>query len=253
MTEPHTSTCLYCCQPYRAELFELWVDDRAMMIDSCCEWSHQDILDLDDASFASWFASEAGTRPRRLFYSEQDDALRIDFGLAAVELDQSAVKAFILAHHRHNRPPAGGKFWAGVMNGSDLIGVVMAGRPVARAIDASQVIEVNRVCVRADLEQKLVDRCCSKLYGMAARWAKQNGYSKLITYTRQDEPGHSVMFSGFRKAAAVKGRSWSCKSRPRRSGTIADRWRWELELARPESSPSATAATSSACSLGVGS
>lgn len=48
-------------------------------------------------------------------------------------------KAFVRRHHRHNMPPLSWKFGVGLERDGELIGVAMAGRPVARPLD----IQVN--------------------------------------------------------------------------------------------------------------
>ena len=56
---------------------------------------------------------------------------------------------------------------------------------------------------------------CSFLYGAAARAAFALGYRRIGTYILATEPGTSLTAAGWRQIAEVKGRSWSCKSRPR--------------------------------------
>tara|TARA_R100000458_G_C8259739_1_gene235351 strand:- start:741 stop:1277 length:537 start_codon:yes stop_codon:yes gene_type:complete len=145
-------------------------------------------------------------------------------------ITRKRAQAYIRLHHRHNPPPPGDKYRVACFNGPHLVGVALAGRPVARALDHRQVLEVNRCCLDHSLDQELTMHACSKLYGACRRWARRQGYSKLITYTLQDEPGTSLVAAGFDRVAAVRGRSWSCPSRPRRAAMIADRWRWEIRL-----------------------
>lgn len=67
------------------------------------------------------------------------------------------------------------------------------------------------------------------LYGAAWRAVRALGYGRLITYTLEDEGGSSLRAAGFRVVGEVKGRSWSCESRPRvDTAPHQDKLRWEL-------------------------
>ena len=51
---------------------------------------------------------------------------------------------------------------------------------------------------------------------------------RLVTYTLATEPGTSLRASGAILADRVKGRSWSCPSRPRTDkAPLRDKLRWE--------------------------
>ena len=56
---------------------------------------------------------------------------------------------------------------------------------------------------------------CSKLYSAAWRAARALGYSKLITYILDSEPGTSLRASGWKEIGSAGGGSWSSKVRPR--------------------------------------
>ncbi|WP_369795032.1 XF1762 family protein [Serratia sp. H1n] len=54
---------------------------------------------------------------------------------------------FVQQLHRHNKPPRGHKFSVGLRNDAgELVGVAMAGRPIARHFDDGLTLEVNRTC-----------------------------------------------------------------------------------------------------------
>lgn len=66
--------------------------------------------------------------------------------LTIVPLDLSDAAAFVLQHHRHHRPPQGGKFAVGVADEAETIrGVAIVGRPVARMLDDTWTAEVTRL------------------------------------------------------------------------------------------------------------
>lgn len=130
--------------------------------------------------------------------------------LAIVPVDLARARRFIAEHHRHNIPPQGHKFSAGLMSDGELVGVVVVGRPIARNLDDGATLEVTRTCTDGTKNGN------SMLYGAAARAAKALGYRRLITYTLAEEPGSSLLASGFRVEAEVApAASWSRKSRPR--------------------------------------
>jgi hypothetical protein len=133
-------------------------------------------------------------------------------------------KAFVALHHRHHDPPRGHKFSVAVADDQgELRGVAMIGRPVARHMDDGFTLEVNRVATDG------CDNACSALYGAAWRAARALGYRKLITYTLASEPGSSLRGAGWSVVAEVRGRSWSCKTRPRMDHhPTDDKLRWEV-------------------------
>jgi len=118
-------------------------------------------------------------------------------------------KAFVERHHRHHAPSVGHKFSIGVADDEGVHGVAMVGRPVARGYDDGLTLEVTRVATDG------ARNACSMLYGAAWRAAKALGYRRLITYTLAEEPGTSLRGAGWRVIHEVRGRGWSCESRPR--------------------------------------
>ena len=125
-------------------------------------------------------------------------------------ITQKEAKRFVEEHHRHLRAPVGSIFQIAIMTDGEVVGVIMVGRPVARHADDGWTLEVNRCCVLNGVRNG-----CSKLYGAAWRAARAMGYKRLITYTLTDEPGTSLVASGFKEIGRTKGGSWSCNSRPR--------------------------------------
>ena len=127
-----------------------------------------------------------------------------DASLAPVPVTFREASAFVAAHHRHNKPPRGHKFSIGVRDGMQLRGVVMVGRPIARAFDDGRTAEVNRTCTDG------TPNANSMLYGAAWRAAKAMGYLRLITYTQRGESGASLRAVGWvRVADRPARRSWA--------------------------------------------
>lgn len=137
-------------------------------------------------------------------------------------ITQRATLAFIAAHHRHSVPPRGGVFCASVWSGDVLLGVGIAGRPVARGLDDGRCLEILRVCTLG------AENACSMLYGALRKAGRALGYVRFVTYTRSDENGTSLRAAGFREVARVNGRSWDTPSRRRDDrDERVDRVRWE--------------------------
>lgn len=130
-----------------------------------------------------------------------------DMGLCPINLDEA--NAYIEQHHRHHGPVVGHKYSIGLAVDCEIIGIVIVGRPVARGFDDGLTLEVTRLCTDG------TKNACSMLYGAAWRAAKALGYKRIITYTLSSEVGTSLQAAGWRVLHEVKGRSWSCQSRPR--------------------------------------
>ncbi len=142
-----------------------------------------------------------------------------------VPLDLAEANVFVTRHHRHHGAVRGHKFSLGVADASERIrGVAIIGRPNARGLQDGWTLEVTRVAT---------DGCKdagSALYGAARRAIFALGYRKVVTYTLKSETGASLKAAGYRIVAEVKGRSWSCRTRPRVDKTPFqqhDKFRWE--------------------------
>ena len=137
-------------------------------------------------------------------------------------------QAFVAAHHRHNKPSTGHKFSVGLFIENNMIGVAVAGRPIARMLDDGLTLEVTRTCTDGTRNAN------SMLYGAIARAAAAMGYEKCITYTQGDESGASLRGAGWVKVAELAPRNgWNTPSRRRKdigSGGVP-RIRWEKKLA----------------------
>lgn len=139
-----------------------------------------------------------------------------------VPISIAEASRFVLHHHRHHRPPRGALFALGAELDGVLVGVAIVGRP-PRGLQDGRTVEVTRLCTDG------TKNACSFLYGRARRAARALGYTKVITYTRQDEPGASLRGAGFEQEALLDARSWAedsvARIRHDRS-TPAARVRW---------------------------
>ena len=129
--------------------------------------------------------------------------------LCPVTLDEA--NAFVAKFHRHHKPVPGAKFCVGVFNvkTTEICGVCIVGRPIARMLDDGWTLEVNRTCTDG------TPNANSFLYGAARRAAWALGYKRLITYTLAEEGGASLRAAGFRNIGEAGGGPWSRGSRPR--------------------------------------
>jgi hypothetical protein len=237
------STCRYCGGEKELSVLELWREERAFLLSTCCEEYHEAMLDeLADPElqrdpnwfrgFREWLLDETGLDARTVYVSS-DGMIRLDYGLELRPIKLNDAKEFVARHHRHNKPPCGWRWGHAVYNGDDLVGVAMVGRPVARMLDASRVVEVNRVCIDPTLDSGLVWCAASMLYGAAAREAKARGFEKVITYTLEHELGTTLRAAGWSVETTTKGGSWNRPSRARTdSAPTCRKFRWARALTK---------------------
>ena len=181
---------------------------------------------IADTKIGKFVGEEFGGRQ---VYHEDEDSLwggsvcSLDFGLTVekwtpdCELRQKDIKDFISSNHRHNAAPVQWKWAHLIWNGPDLIAVVWTGRPVARRIDHSTTVEVNRLCIDHSLNRALTWKASSVGYKASALEAKSRGYKSIITYTLAEaESGLSLRYARWKKdGPPSKGGSWNRAGRPR--------------------------------------
>lgn len=117
--------------------------------------------------------------------------------------DFQTARDFVRDNHRHNKPPVGHKFSIACYDGDRLCGVCMVGRPVSRYLDDGLTLEINRCCTDG------TKNACTILYGAACRAAKALGYKRVVTYTRETEPGTSLRASNFVCDGKAGGNHWT--------------------------------------------
>lgn len=126
-----------------------------------------------------------------------------------VPVELRDARRFVADHHRHNEPPRGHRWSIGLRQDGELVGVVIASRPVARGLEDGRTIELIRLTTDGSRN------ACSRLYGAACRAAFAMGYRRVVTYTLASEGGVSLLAAGFRVDAQVEGRAWVHTSGPR--------------------------------------
>ncbi|HKB35200.1 MAG TPA: XF1762 family protein, partial [Gemmataceae bacterium] len=86
--------------------------------------------------------------------------------MEAVPLHLKEANQFVAQHHRHNLPTTGCKFAVGAALDGKLVGVAIAGTPVARRLDDGKTLEVLQVATDG------TPNACNFLYSRCARIAR---------------------------------------------------------------------------------
>lgn len=146
--------------------------------------------------------------------------------LVPVPCSVTKAREVVDAWHRHHGSSTSALYAAAVATEDGTIrGVALIGRPVARLLDDGWTLEVTRVATDG------TPNACSSLYGIARRLAAALGYARLVTYTREDEPGSSPRAAGLTDDGPIRARSWDMPGRRRMDKTeIVRRRRWSLAL-----------------------
>ena len=218
---PGSPLCLFCGESKRVELFEIW-SSHEFMLEACCEGLHETVVRemADDPAWARALLKHLGIedftghRLRRL----ADDGccgMLLDWQLELRDIGFGLAGRFINRHHAHCAAPVTWRFGQACWNGATMIGVVSVGNPVARALCHQGALEVNRLCIRRDIPRALAWNAASMLYGWSAREAERRGCSRIVTYTRADEDGGSLVAAGWTPEATVRGRGWHSGRRAR--------------------------------------
>ena len=150
----------------------------------------------------------------------------MDYEVIPIELSEANV--FITMFHRHNKPVKRAKFQLGLMQGREMIGVAIMGRPVARMLDDKRTLEILRTCIKPNHPN-----ANSKLYARVRRIAQMMGYNKVITYTLKSESQSTLKAIGAVPVAETRPHKWDCPSRHREDQPIyaEPKIRWELTTA----------------------
>jgi hypothetical protein len=168
--------------------------------------------------------SKSSNTHRGILDGTLSDSSTAPLRLEAFNLGREQANSLVRRFHRHHGPVTGFKFAIGLRRGTEIVGVVIAGRPVARLLDDGATLEITRLAVKDG-----VPNACSKLYGHAVRAGRALGFDSIVTYTLAEEPGTSLRAAGFRHAGESGGGSWTRPSRKREDGhPLGPKVRWEL-------------------------
>lgn len=133
------------------------------------------------------------------------------------------VNDFVERLHRHHKKVQGHRWSLRVeVEGGETVGVAVVGRPVARKLDASSIVEATRVCTDG------TPNACSALYGAICRQQRAHGYAYAVTYILESESGVSLKAAGWKPVARSAGGSWSRDGRERTDKhPLEAKVRWE--------------------------
>ena len=140
----------------------------------------------------------------------------------------NAAREWISECHRHlRRPVTGWLFGVEILDDTGKrVGVACCARPAARMLQDGVTCEITRVATDG------TPNACSFAYGALRRAAAALGYTRIVTYTRADEPGISPRAAGFVCEGPAGGGESSRPSRPRRESEDPSpkvRWVWKSE------------------------
>lgn len=151
-----------------------------------------------------------------------------------VSLSLTEANEMVAKHHRHHQPLAIQLFSLGLedIQAQKLVGAAIMARPVARALDDTETVEIARLVTDG------TPNACSALMGAVAKAVWALGYSRLTTYIGEDEPGTSLKAAGWKKVSDTRPKSWAASDRDRTDKTpIKGRQRFQLlhpELLHPD-------------------
>jgi len=117
-------------------------------------------------------------------------------------IELSDANNFVAQHHRHHKPVQGHRFSVSSWERNRLCGVAICGRPVAKAYNPLEVLEVLRLCTDG------TPHACSCLYAACARAAKAIGYRRIQTYILDTESGTSLKAAGWTSDGVTNGGQW---------------------------------------------
>lgn len=243
--------CQFCGEDYFCEPMHIENDGFriSVIMDTCCEASNAQWLNSFNQERETYngFSKliDWTIAPLRAFYPTLTAIYRSikhgDIWVFKPQIEtgvpQSEVKDFINKHHRHLNASLGDKFRVVIRNGvgNKVIACAMMGRPVSRFLDNGKTLEITRVAVNNNLPRELTQNACSQIYAKCCKWAKENGYDSVITYTMEHEIGASLKSANFtHEYTQPKSRrksSWDSPSRKRKDVTPncpKKRWRRKL-------------------------
>jgi hypothetical protein len=145
-----------------------------------------------------------------------------------IHLGLAKAQAFIRQHHRHHAPPSGHRFSLGLLDPHGaVIGVAMAGRPIARFQDDGLTVELTRLCCIPGYPN-----AASQLSGAVVNAARHLGYLRCVTYSLSKESGASLRGAGWVETGVTRGHGWDMPGRRRQPATysLGPKRVWELEL-----------------------
>lgn len=130
----------------------------------------------------------------------------------------TVARRIIEQNHYLRYAPCGCKFCLGVFCDTDLMGVLIWGRPIARLEDQSNTLELARMFLFDSPKNSE-----SRTLGLSERWIRHNRREqRLIAYTdiEQGHTGTIYRAANWQEIKRVPAGTWTRKNRPNRRGMI---------------------------------
>jgi len=143
----------------------------------------------------------------------------------------TVARRIIEQNHYLRYAPAGCKFCLGIFCSSELMGVMIYGRPIARLEDQVKTLELTRMFLFDSPKNSE-----SRALGLRERWIKKNRLERrLIAYadTAQGHRGTIYRAANWKEVSKVPGYTWVRSSRKNRRGKIGgDKIKFERIITR---------------------
>ncbi len=131
--------------------------------------------------------------------------------LAPITVRRASALGFVAATHRRLPKVQGAMWGVSIVDGDTVVGVALVGHPSrVQTTATNEHLRVLRVAVVEGVKNG-----CSMLYGAAWRAARAMGCRRMDTHTHLDEPGTSLIASGWLYGGLTDGGEHDRPSRRR--------------------------------------
>jgi hypothetical protein len=141
--------------------------------------------------------------------------------LHVVPITVKSAQRYVKRWHRHLPEVQGGLFAVAVASEGEICGVAIVGRPARMAQD-------GWTCCVTRCATDGTANACSMLYQRCRRVAQLLGYRRVLTFTREDESGVSLLAMAAKAEAELDPQTWNRPSRARKETEMVGRTRWNL-------------------------
>lgn len=149
-------------------------------------------------------------------------------GLTLHPISLAQAKQFVAMWHSRLPIAGAGHMWStAVVEGVNVVGVVIAGRPTARALDNGLTIEITRCATPGVDINPNCRNAASMLYSSVRRAAFARGFTAVTTMTETDEHAAALLACGWTPDEPRPSRSgWDTPTRRRGNTANPSRTRW---------------------------
>lgn len=142
--------------------------------------------------------------------------------------ESRAVKTWLKAHHYLGSTPPGFVHALEFIEGRELIGAMLPGRPSSKAYDADKVLEVTRVCFVDSAPKNTESQALAMMRKHVRTWLQ--GVRLLISYSDPAQGHSGTIYEAdgwcpFGMTTSKSGYGW--RSRPnRKNDPVTPKQRW---------------------------